>query len=110
MRAAAHAGAITRRCCFGRVLAIHLAVACLVVSLASRVFHSSTFQTVTAQRNSPKAKIQHLAQDAVAWAAPVDSFLPPLFPAPDRIVVDRDPPPLLLYLQGSLYDRPPPIS
>jgi len=98
------------RCCLGHVLAIHLAVACLVVSLASRVFLSSPSPAVTAQCHAPKAKIQHLAQDAVAWAAPVDGLLPPWFPTPNRIVIDVDRPVLPWYLQGSLYDRPPPIS
>lgn len=110
MRAVGQGGPAKRRCSFGRVLVIHLAIACLLVSLANRVFRSSPGQTVAAQCNSSKAKIQHLAQDALAFAAPTDGLLPPWLPTPTRKVVDRDQPPLLLHFDGTLYDRPPPVS
>ena len=110
MRVVGHAGAVKRRCYFGRVLVIHLAVACLILSLASRVFYPPLGRTIAAQCNSPKAKIQHLAEDAFAWAAPTEGFLPPWFPPSTRRVLHRDQPPLLWHLDGTLYDRPPPIS
>jgi hypothetical protein len=93
-----------------RGLVVGLAVASLVITLANRVFNSSSSETVTAQCHSPQAKIQHRDNDACRWAAPVArlQLLPASAPAPGLVYEDE--PLRVTHVDGSLYDRPPPIS
>jgi len=93
-----------------RGLVIYVAVAALVITLADRVFHLSIPETSTAQCHSPRAKIQHRDKDAHRWAAPVAHFLPLPAPSPARRVMREHDPLQAVQVDGSLYDRPPPIS
>jgi len=87
-----------------------LAVISLVITLANRVFSSSSSETVTAQCHAPKAKIQHRDNDACFWAAPVARFQLLPASAPAHGFVWEDEPVRAVHLDGGLYDRPPPIS
>jgi len=80
----------------------------LTTSLVTRYVHVSSVETVTTVKaGSPDAHRQRLHKNAFQWTAPVDEFT--VFvssigshrPAPIQ-------PLLIVYLDESLYNRPPP--
>jgi hypothetical protein len=89
---------------------IHVVVAFLVVSLAGRFLRTSSSGITTAQCNSPRAKIQHLAQDAFGWTVPTAVALPALAASSGDVIVPRDEPLPPLAPDGTLCDRAPPVS
>jgi len=97
------------RHCFRRAaFIIFLAILSLTLSLATRISVPSTSDSITAQSAAPQAMRQHLDSDAAQWVPPVAprlrleviSFYPRFSPA--------GPPIATLFLEKSLYNRPPP--
>jgi hypothetical protein len=93
-----------------RGLLIHLAASCLLMSLTSRYMDTSSSQASTAQCNSAKAKVQHLDRGALSWTVPVAALFPELPPILTSRVVPQADPLFTFHLDGTLYDRPPPVS
>jgi hypothetical protein len=80
----------------------------LVLTLATRTFHSVLSHTTTVKSGASQAIRQHLDRDAVRWTAPAAtvtiSQIPRFIPRATRVA-----PPLPVLLQEeSLYNRPPP--
>ena len=96
--------------CSWRGLAVCLIAACLVVTLASRVFLASSSHTVKAQSRSTGSKIQHRNKDSHEWAAPVEIFFCLRVPAQRVGVGQREKPLLSVQVDECLYKRPPPVS
>jgi hypothetical protein len=81
----------------------------LVVSLATRTFHQTIPQGVTAHSNTAQAMRQHMVRDAARWVPPVlvhtaleaPVFYPHVAPAGPPVAA-------LLLIEENLYNRPPP--
>ena len=92
-----------------RGLLFAIVMSALVVSLATRTFHRSVPQGVTAHAGTVQAVRQHMDRDAVRWFPPVlvhttqqaPVFYPHIAPAGPPI-------PALLLIDDNLYNRPPP--
>lgn len=89
-----------------------MAIGSITTSLATRYsgfWGDSVHQFKTVQSTShPDAKKQRLAKDAVVWVPPVFSFS--ALPTPSfRVTITSVKPSLsVLYLEESLFTRPPP--
>ena len=80
----------------------------LVVTLATRTFHSTTLQSTTVHFSSPQAMRQHMDSDAVGWVSPASEIAaeqPPTFYA--RMAPAGLPLPTF-HIEENLYNRPPP--
>jgi len=81
----------------------------LVVSLATRTFHQTIPQGVTAHANTAQAMRQHMVRDAARWVPPVFVYTAQQAPVFYPHVAPAGPPiPTLLLSEESLYNRPPP--
>jgi hypothetical protein len=81
----------------------------LVVSLATRTFHQTIPQGVTAHANTAQAMRQHMVRDAARWVPPVFVYTAQQVPVFYPHVAAAGPPiPALLLIEENLYNRPPP--
>ena len=80
----------------------------LVITLATRTFHVTVPHSTTVQSNSPQAMRQHMDRDAIRWAAPVAKVTVSQAPTFYSRVAPAGPPLPTLFLEKSLYNRPPP--
>jgi hypothetical protein len=81
----------------------------LVVSLATRTFHQTIPQGVTAHANNAKAMRQHMVRDAARWVPPVFVYTAQQAPVFYPHVAPAGPPiPAVLLIEENLYNRPPP--
>jgi|SRR5580704_3402450 len=81
----------------------------LVVSLATRTFHHSIPQGVTAHANTAQGMRQHMVRDAARWVPPVFIHTAQQAPVFYPHVAPAGPPiPALLLIDDNLYNRPPP--
>jgi hypothetical protein len=85
-----------------------LCILSLTTSLATRYVHISPTETfTTVKAGSSDSQRQRLHKNAFQWTAPVDEFtafvslISPHRPEPPQ-------PPLVVHLDESLYNRPPP--
>jgi hypothetical protein len=79
----------------------------LVVSLATRTFHQTIPQGVTA--HSAQAMRQHMVRDAARWVPPVFIYTAQHAPVFYPHVAPAGPPvPAFLLVDEGLYNRPPP--
>ena len=90
-------------------LIIGLLVAALTVSLASRVFHSTTYQSTTLQSSSAIEKIQHRDIDALEGSA-VGAQLVVLWVTETSVNSEVTNPIYVRLQDTSLYNRPPPLA
>jgi len=81
----------------------------LVVSLATRTFHQTIPQGVTAHSNRAQAMRQHMVRDAARWVPPILVYTAQQAPVFYPHVAPAGPPiPALLLIDDNLYNRPPP--
>jgi hypothetical protein len=81
----------------------------LVVSLATRTFHQTIPQGVTAHANTAQAMRQHMVRDAARWVPPIFVYTAQQAPVFYPHVAPAGPPiPALLLIEENLYNRPPP--
>jgi hypothetical protein len=81
----------------------------LIVSLATRTFHQTIPQGVTAHSNTAQAMRQHMVRDAARWVPPVFVHTAQQAPVFYPHVAPAGPPnPTLLLIEEGLYNRPPP--
>ena len=92
----------------GRELLLLVVILALAASLVTRYVYVSTTGTVTTVRSaSPDEHRQRLHKSALQWTAPVDEFT--VFVSAIGSHRPRPPQPLLVvHLDESLYNRPPP--
>src|SRR5271167_651904 len=77
----------------------------LVVSLATRTFHQTVPQGVTAHSNSAQAMRQHMVRDAARWVPPVLVHTAQQAPVFYPHVAPAGPPiPALLLIEENLYN------
>jgi hypothetical protein len=82
----------------------------LVVSLATRTFHRTVPQGVTAHAHTAQAMRQHMVRDAARWVPPVFIYTARQAPVFYPHVAPAGPPvPSLLLIEENLYNRPPPF-
>lgn len=90
-------------------LVIGLLVVTLTVSLASRVFHSSTYQSTTLHSSSSIEKIQHRDIDAIEGSGAAAQLV--VLWVAETSVNSEVTNPIYVRLQDtSLYNRPPPLA
>jgi hypothetical protein len=80
----------------------------LVLTLATRTFHDTTFQSTTVHSDSPQSMRQHMDSDAVGWASPVSKIAAEQAPTFYARVVPAGPPLPTFLIEENLYNRPPP--
>jgi hypothetical protein len=86
---------------------IAVVVFSLAVSLATRTFHQTIPQGVSAR--SAQAMRQHMVRDAARWVPPVFVHTAQQAPVFYPHVAPAGPPiPALLLIEENLYNRPPP--
>ena len=90
-------------------LVIGLLVVTLTVSLASRVFHSSTYRSTTLHSSSSIEKIQHRDIDAIEGSA-ASAQLVVLWVTETSVNSEVNNPIYVRLQDTSLYNRPPPIA
>src|SRR5215469_8334348 len=87
-----------------------LIVVCLTVTLANRFRHTSTLGLVDVRSSAPKVKVQHRDIGAHCWSAPVAVFHFLRSSGIEQKVFPRAQPTSFPHVEGSRYNRPPPIS
>jgi len=93
----------------GRLFVIALAICGLTVSLATRTFRLKVQSGSSVTSNSIEAKRQHLQRDAAEWTPPVMIQSPLSVPVSySSIELPRLESPLVVPVEESLYNRPPP--
>ena len=80
----------------------------LVLTLATRTFHVTLSYNTTVQSGDSQAVRQHMDRDAIRWAAPVAKVTVSQAPTFYSRVAPAGPPLPTLFLEKSLYNRPPP--
>jgi len=80
----------------------------LVVTLATRTFHDTTFQSTTVHSDSPQAMRQHMDSDAVGWAFPLLKIVMEQTPTFYARMAPTGPPLPTFHIEENLYNRPPP--
>jgi len=80
----------------------------LVVTLATRTFHDTTFESATVHSNSPQAVRQHMDSDAVGWVSPVSEIAAEQAPTFYARLVPAGPALPTFLIEENLYNRPPP--
>jgi hypothetical protein len=87
---------------------VSIVLVSLVLTLATRTFHTTLSYNTTIHAGATQAIRQHLDRDAVRWAAPVANItvseIPAFYP---RVTTSGIVLPSLL-LEESLFNRPPP--
>ena len=90
-------------------LIIGLLVTALSVSLASRVFHNSTYDSPTLHSSSSIEKIQHRDIDAIEGSA-ANAQLVVLWVTETSVNSEVTNPVYVRLQDTSLYNRPPPLA
>jgi hypothetical protein len=81
----------------------------LVLTLATRTFHVTLSYNTTVQSGDSQAVRQHMDRDAIRWAGPVARVtVSQAFMFYSRVAPAGPLP--TLFLEKSLYNRPPPTS
>ena len=80
----------------------------LVVTLATRTFHGTTFPSTTVHSNSPQAMRQHMDRDAIRWVPPVSEIATEQAPTFYSRMAPVGPPLPTFLIEENLYNRPPP--
>jgi hypothetical protein len=93
-----------------RVALGSLIIVCLVLTLANRFRHISSIGVVDVRSCAPKVKIQHRDIGAQCWSAPAVFFysLQPTGTSKKGFLEAQTLP--VLHVEGSRYNRPPPVS
>src|ERR1700722_20727389 len=87
---------------------ISVVILSLVFSLATRTFHHTVRQGVTAHSSTTQTVRQHMVRDAARWVPPV--FVHTALQAPvfyPHVAPAGPPIPALLLIEDNLYNRPP---
>jgi hypothetical protein len=92
-----------------RAAVVSVAVLSLLTVLANR-FHSSATDAAGVHESSVSGKIQHVADDAHHWSAPVARFSLPLLSVPLHQPVVKYTVILSVQVDQPLCNRPPPIA
>ena len=93
-----------------RVALGSLIIVCLVLTLANRFRHISGIGVVDVRSCAPKVKVQYRDVGAQCWSAPAVVFysLQPTGTAQKAFLETQTL--LVLHVEGSRYNRPPPVS
>jgi len=78
------------------------------LTLATRTFHVTLSYNTAVQSGDSQAVRQHMDRDAIRWAAPVAKVTVSQAPTFYSRVAPTGPPLPTLFLEKSLYNRPPP--
>jgi hypothetical protein len=92
-----------------RLAFVSVVIVTLVLTLATRTFHTTTSHSVAVQSNSPQAMRQHMDRDAVRWTPPAANMVVSQALAFYPRVAPTGPPLPTLLLEENLYNRPPPV-
>ena len=87
-----------------------LIVVCLTVTLANRFRHTSTVGLVDVRSSAPKVKVQHRDIGADCWSPPVAVLDFLRSSGTEQRVFPKAQTTSFLHVEGSRYNRPPPIS
>ena len=87
-----------------------LIIVCLTITLANRFRHISSIGTVDVRSCTPKVKVQHRDIEAQYWSAPVSVFHFLQSSETAQKAFPKDQPSLFVHVEGSRYNRPPPVS
>lgn len=90
-------------------MVVALVAFALTVSLASRVFHATTYDTATLHSSSAIEKIQHRDMDGVEWG-PATAQLIVLWVTEAAVIPENGEHVHVRLHDTSLYNRPPPLS
>jgi hypothetical protein len=93
-----------------RVALGSLIIVCLAVTLANRFRHIANVGQVDVRSCTPKVKVQHRDIGAQCWSAPVALFCFLQSPGTTQSSFLEAQTPPFLHVEGSRYNRPPPIS
>jgi len=95
--------------CLWRAAIVWVAIVSLFEVLANR-FHFSPSDLTGVQSTTQTGKIQHVADDAHHWSAPVAKFNLPFLSVPLRRLVIEHTVILSVQVDQPLCNRPPPAS
>jgi hypothetical protein len=87
-----------------------LIVICLAVTLANRFRHTSTIGLVDVRSSAPMVKVQHRDIGVHCWSAPMAVFHFLRASGTEQKVFPKAQTTSFLHVEGSRYNRPPPIS